>query len=78
MMSFMMPTNAGCTLEMVLALDLSLTDAEGCQPRRDTRPSEKYLVLPTKVVLDGGKSLPVYETLNGRGIMEARFARKLS
>jgi len=46
--------------------------------RRDTRPSEKYLVLPTKVVLDGGKSLLVYETLNGRAIMEAGFARKLS
>jgi len=61
----MTPTSAGCTLEMVLALDLSLTDAEGCQPSRDTRPSEKYLVLPTKVVLDGGKSLLVYETLNG-------------
>ena len=56
-MSFMTPTSAGCTLEMVLVLDLSLTDAEGCQPCRDIRPSEKYLVLPTKVVLDGGKSL---------------------
>ena len=50
MTSFMTPTSAGCTLEMVFALDLSLTDAEGCQPCRDTRPSEKYLVLPTKVV----------------------------
>jgi len=69
MMSFMTPTSAGCTLEMVLALDLSLTDAEGCQPCRDTRPSENYLVLPTKVVLDGGKSLLVHETLNGRDIM---------
>jgi len=78
MMSFMTPTSAGCTLEMVLALDLSLTDAEGCQPCRDTRPSEKYLLLQTKVVLDGGKSLFVYETLNGRDIMEAVFARKLS
>jgi len=26
----------------------------------------------------GGKSLLVYETLDGRGIMEAGFARKLS
>ena len=50
MMSFMTPTSAGCTLEMVFALDLSLTDAEGCQPSRDTRPNEKCLVLPTKVV----------------------------
>ena len=37
-----------------------------------------FIFLPTKVVLDGDKSLLIYETLNGRGIMEAGFARKLS
>ena len=37
-----------------------------------------FIFLPPKVVLDGDKSLLIYETLNGRGIMEARFARKLS
>ena len=51
---------------------------------KDTNPAEtldqariRCLVLPTKVK-DGGKSLLVYETLNGRGIMEAVSARKLS
>jgi len=76
MMSFMTSTSAGCTLEMVLALDLSLTDAEGRQPCRGTRPSEKCLEQRSSWM--GGKSLLVYETLNGGGIMETGFARELS
>jgi len=50
-----------------ISVSLTLKDANPAE----TLKSEKYLVLPTKVVLDGGKSLLVYETLNGRGIMEA-------
>ena len=76
MIGVMTPTSAGCTPQMTLALDLSLVDVEGCQPCRNTRPGESSVpCTPEKGRLDGGKS---YETPDGRGIIEARFARKSS
>jgi len=84
----MVPTSAGCALETVLALDLNLTGDVGKEPVKDADPAEILgqarvlgLALLKKVVLveDGSKrGLLVYETLNGRGIVEAESARKLS
>ena len=72
----MTPTSAGCTPQMTLSLDLSFADVEGCQPCRNTRPGESSVpCTPEKDRPDGGKS---YETPDGRGIIEARFARKSS
>jgi len=84
----MAPTSAGCALEAVLALDLNLTGDIGKEPVKDADPAEILgqarvlcLALLKKVVLveDGSKrGLLVYEALNGRGIMEAESAGKLS
>jgi len=88
MVSVMAPTSAGCALETVLALDLNLTGDIGKKPVKDADPAEILgqarilcLALLQKVVLveDGSKrGLFVNETFNGRGIMEAESARKLS
>lgn len=42
------PTSAGCTPEMVLALDLSLTDVEGRRLYRNIRLSKSFVPCNTE------------------------------
>jgi len=69
------PTSAGCTPEMVLALDLSLTDVEGRRLYRNIRLSKSFVPCNTEEGCPGRgwwQEPPSNEMLNGWA------ARKLS